>query len=232
MNLVSTFELSETANFVCNSVLMIWFVLHYPAALSKIKESLNISQFVLFGNPCKTYNNNNNNNKNEMTHSAGQADRQLTLYNWATSVAHLTHFRLNFYAVFTEDASRLLLYHDAKSQRSRWPKLKVVGVKRNKASEQKVQLTQICSVFDMGMSRRSPPLIVWFRFPPSTYQHTADSFLSIVRRYTVCVAIHGVYTPRHRWAAPRQGPSRINVCALIHCLALARLRKSTRLEQA
>ena len=38
----------------------IYFLLIFSSPL--FKESLNISQFVLFGNPCKTYNNNNNNN--------------------------------------------------------------------------------------------------------------------------------------------------------------------------
>ena len=37
----------------------IYFLLIFSSPL--FKESLNISQFVLFGNPCKTYNNNNNN---------------------------------------------------------------------------------------------------------------------------------------------------------------------------
>ena len=37
----------------------IYFLLIFSFPL--FKESLNISQFVLFGNPCKTYNNNNNN---------------------------------------------------------------------------------------------------------------------------------------------------------------------------
>ena len=36
----------------------IYFLLIFSSPL--FKESLNISQFVLFGNPCKTYNNNNN----------------------------------------------------------------------------------------------------------------------------------------------------------------------------
>ena len=41
-----------------------------------------------------------------------------TLCKWATSVAHLTNFSFEFfYAIFTEDASRLLLYHGAKKSK-------------------------------------------------------------------------------------------------------------------
>ena len=58
------------------------------------------------------------------------SERAVFVYNFietlATSVAHLNNFSFEFvYEIFTEDASLLLLYHGAKSQK--WLKTKIKG---------------------------------------------------------------------------------------------------------